>query len=76
MLQEEGWGSASGCDLDGSTPEGRAPMSYDVVFFPLCVPLHNLETDWAAECAEVMLAAMPCCEARFYHRHDSAASSG
>ena len=32
------------------------------MFIPLCVPLHKLETDWDASCAEVILRRCPVCE--------------
>jgi hypothetical protein len=32
-----------------------------ILFIPLCAPLHKLESDWAASCAEVILRRCPVC---------------
>jgi hypothetical protein len=33
-----------------------------ILFIPLSAPPHNLETDWATSCAEVILRRCPACE--------------
>src|ERR1700730_53461 len=41
-----GRSSASGCDLGGSTPEGRAPIRYDSVY-PTFRPAAQARNGWA-----------------------------
>jgi Domain of unknown function (DUF6431) len=38
------------------------PRYATILFIPLSVPPHKLETDWAASCAEVILRRCPACE--------------
>src|SRR6266403_1267337 len=57
LLQEEG-GSASGCDLDGSTPEGKAPMSYACVY-PTLRSAAQARNGLGCELRRGHLAAMP-----------------
>jgi len=40
---------------------GRAPID-TILFIPLSVPPHKLETDWAASCADAILRQCPVCE--------------
>lgn len=37
-------------------------MLATILFIPLSVSPHNLETDWAASCAEIILRRCPACE--------------
>src|SRR5437016_6003652 len=48
---------------------GRAPID-TILFIPLSVPPHKLETDWAASCADAILRQCPVCE------HDSIIGHG
>ena len=61
--------SASGSDLGRSIP-GAELLCGTILFIPLSVPPHKLETDWAASCAEAILRHCPVCE------HDSIIGHG
>jgi len=37
-------------------------MCLTILFIPLSAPLHKLETDWAEECANVILRRCPVCD--------------
>src|SRR5207244_3090232 len=64
-----GRSSASRADLGRSMSGGRAPID-TILFIPLSVPPHKLETDWATSCAEAILRQCPVCE------HDSIIGHG
>jgi len=62
IFSSEGGGSAEGSDLGKVAARGRSPdeLRFFLSHFP--PPLHKLETDWAADCAEVILRRCPVCE--------------
>ena len=67
LFQEEG--APLPAQILAGQRRGRAPRR-TILFIPLSVPPHKLETDWAASCAEVMLRRCPVCE------HDSIIGHG
>jgi hypothetical protein len=42
--------------------QGAELQRATILFIPLSVPAHKLETEWAASCAEVILRRCPACE--------------